>query len=40
MGRKVKGMPVCTIMRGTVIAEEGEVIGKPGNGQFVKRLSQ
>jgi dihydroorotase/allantoinase len=36
MGRRVKGMPVCTILRGTVIAKEGRVIGKPGFGRFIK----
>lgn len=34
-GMKVKGMPVMTISRGTIIAEEGEVLGKPGRGQFL-----
>lgn len=36
IGRKIKGMPILTILRGTVIAEEGVVIGKPGHGEFVK----
>jgi dihydroorotase-like cyclic amidohydrolase len=28
-GWKVKGMPVYTIIRGTVVAKDGEVIGDP-----------
>jgi D-hydantoinase len=34
-GMEVKGVPVMTISRGVVIAEEGEVPGKPGRGQFL-----
>jgi len=34
-GTIVKGMPVMTISRGVVVAEDGEVIGKPGHGQFL-----
>lgn len=34
-GWKVKGWPIMTLVRGTVVAREGEVIGKPGFGQFV-----
>ena len=34
-GRKVKGKPVLTIVRGEVVAEEGEVLGKPGYGEFI-----
>jgi len=36
-GMKVKGVPVMTISRGEVVAEEGEVLGKPGRGQFLAR---
>ena len=36
-GMKVKGVPVMTISRGEVIAEEGEVLGEPGRGQFLIR---
>lgn len=35
-GIKVKGVPTHTIVRGKVIYEEGEVIGKPGYGCMVK----
>jgi dihydroorotase len=34
-GRKVKGVPVTTIVRGKVVMQEGKVIGKPGDGEFV-----
>jgi dihydroorotase (multifunctional complex type) len=34
-GWKVKGVPVHTIVRGTVVMEEEKVVGKPGFGQFI-----
>jgi dihydroorotase/allantoinase len=37
-GMKGKGMPVMTLVRGEVIFEDGQVIGKPGYGSFVKPL--
>lgn len=36
-GVGVKGMPVMTISRGTIVAEDGDVVGKPGHGQFLSR---
>jgi dihydropyrimidinase len=36
-GMKVRGMPVVTISRGEVIAEDGEILGNPGHGQFLAR---
>ncbi len=33
-GKKIKGKVTHTILRGTVIMEEGEVTGKPGYGKF------
>ncbi|MDR1250971.1 MAG: dihydropyrimidinase [Treponema sp.] len=36
-GFEVQGWPVCTISRGDVIARNGEFIGKPGRGKFLKR---
>jgi D-hydantoinase len=36
-GTMVKGVPVMTISRGVVVAEDGEIIGKPGHGQFLAR---
>lgn len=34
-GYKVKGVPVYTIVRGKIVMEDGEVIGKPGDGEFM-----
>lgn len=36
-GMKIKGMPIMTISRGTVIVEEGEFKGKRGAGRFIPR---
>lgn len=36
-GMEVKGWPVMTIIRGEIVFEEGNVIGKPGFGKYVKR---
>jgi dihydroorotase-like cyclic amidohydrolase len=33
-GHPVHGMPVMTILRGSVIAEENEVFAAPGSGRF------
>jgi dihydroorotase (multifunctional complex type) len=38
-GRVVKGYPVMTIVRGEVVMEDGEVIGKPGYGKFIAPLT-
>ncbi len=34
-GRKVKGAPVATVVRGTIVMENGNVVGKPGYGEFI-----
>ena len=39
-GRKVKGVPVYTIVRGKVVMQDGKVIGKPGDGEFVAPLGR
>ena len=36
-GWQVQGWPVTTILRGTVIVEEGSLAGSPRYGQFLKR---
>jgi dihydroorotase-like cyclic amidohydrolase len=36
-GMKYKGWPICTILRGKVIFENGQILGKPGDGQYIKR---
>ena len=38
VGMKGKGMPVCTIVRGEVVAEDGKVVGEKGFGNLVKKL--
>ncbi|GEM_PF-248666 len=34
-GLKLKGTPTTTISRGTILMEDGEIIEKPGHGQFL-----
>lgn len=34
-GRVVRGVPVMTLVRGTVVAKDGEVTVQPGFGQFI-----
>lgn len=36
-GFAVTGFPVMTIARGKVVVEEGKVLGRPGDGRFLKR---
>jgi dihydroorotase (multifunctional complex type) len=37
LGRKVKGMPVYTIVRGEVVTDHLKIVGKPGYGKFITR---
>ncbi|MEK6562340.1 MAG: dihydroorotase family protein [Candidatus Binatota bacterium] len=34
-GWKVQGVPVLTMVRGKIVAEDGKVIGEPGHGKFI-----
>jgi len=34
-GRKVKGLPVKTFVRGRLVAEDGKPVGEPGWGEFL-----
>jgi allantoinase len=34
-GWQVEGLPVMTILRGNVIMQDGEIVGKPGYGEFI-----
>lgn len=34
-GLRVKGMPILTMVRGHVVMQDGQVVGRPGYGQFV-----
>lgn len=36
-GFKLKGMPSTAAIRGNIILEDGEVVGKEGNGAFISR---
>jgi len=36
-GVKVRGVPILTMLRGKVIAEEGQFLGQKGAGEFTKR---
>ncbi|MDQ8730877.1 dihydropyrimidinase [Bradyrhizobium sp. LHD-71] len=36
-GLEVTGWPVMTLLRGNVMVQDGEIVGKPGQGAFLKR---
>ena len=36
-GKKLKGYPVQTYVRGKLVYDNGEFVGTPGFGEFVKR---
>lgn len=36
-GLEVTGWPVMTVLRGKVVMENGEIVGEPGDGGFLKR---
>jgi D-hydantoinase len=36
-GWEFKGWPVMTLLRGNVVAEGGEIVGKPGYGEYLPR---
>jgi dihydropyrimidinase len=36
-GMEVTGWPVKTLLRGTLIADDGQIVGEPGMGQFQAR---
>jgi dihydropyrimidinase len=38
-GKKLKGYPHMTLLRGKVVAKEGKCVGEQGYGQFIKRNS-
>jgi len=39
-GIEVTGYPVVTVARGEVVAEEGQITGKPGRGEYLHRKRQ
>lgn len=36
-GMKVKGIPILTMVRGNIVAKDGDVLGKKGHGKFYSR---
>jgi dihydropyrimidinase len=36
-GMEVTGWPVATFSRGELIAQNGEIVAKPGRGQLLRR---
>ena len=38
VGMKGKGLPVCTIIRGNVVAEDGKITAEKGVGTLIRRL--
>jgi dihydropyrimidinase len=36
-GRRLRGWPVLTVCRGTVVMRDGEVVGPEGHGRFLRR---
>ncbi|MBM3573764.1 MAG: amidohydrolase family protein [Alphaproteobacteria bacterium] len=36
-GQTLKGWPVATYLRGTLVARDGKLVAKPGQGRFIKR---
>jgi dihydroorotase (multifunctional complex type) len=36
VGRKIKGVPTHTVVRGAIVMEEGEILAKPGYGKFMR----
>lgn len=39
-GRKVRGIPVMTIVRGEIVMEDGEIVGAAGHGSFLPAAAQ
>ena len=36
-GYDIEGWPVMTLLRGKVVVDKGELLGAPGDGQFLER---
>ncbi len=39
-GRRLKGKPVLTMLRGRVIMRDGKVVGQPGSGRYLAGVAQ
>jgi len=37
VGLKGKGLPICTVLRGKIVAEKGKVVGEKGYGQLIRK---
>ena len=37
IGMKLKGWPEMTILRGQIVFDKGKIVGKPGDGEFLRR---
>ena len=35
--RSGQGVPICTVVRGNIVVENGKLVGKPGWGRFVQQ---
>jgi dihydroorotase len=35
-GQKVKGRPILTFVRGQLVYDSGEILGKPGSGEMLR----
>jgi allantoinase len=40
MGLKGKGLPVCTLVRGQVVAKDGQLVGQKGFGELVLKIKK
>jgi dihydroorotase len=39
-GRKIKGAPVCTLVRGQIVMKDGKVLGEPGHGRWAEPVNR
>ena len=39
-GKKLHGYPVQTYLRGNLVYDNGDFVGKPGTGRFIKRIAK
>jgi dihydropyrimidinase len=39
-GMEMEGWPVLTMVRGTVVMRDGEIVGRPGYGRYLPRRAQ
>ena len=39
-GKTLHGYPIKTFVRGNLVYDDGQFVGKPGLGQFIKRIGR